>query len=188
MTTTMTTMERLRNEAFTLSQLARAELARDLLTSLEREDSVDDDTYNGAGAGVRGGACCYLLGAGLVHRDRLAAAVETHDVRRAVERAEHQRDTPVVPEMGDRLGPTPREIQVRDFVGGEHSERVETLGREVHVAVGSRRRRRHEEQVLGLDQCLDCRGDLVERAGHQTPTATADAVVSTAASTARFAW
>ena len=85
-------------------------------------------------------------GAGQHH---LAAAVQAHDVRRALERAEHQADAAVVAQVGDRLRAAAGQVEVRHLVRAEHRERPgQPLRRHVHVALAARRRRADEEHRL----------------------------------------
>jgi hypothetical protein len=78
--------------------------------------------------------------------------MEPDDLRWTIKCAEHPDEPPVLAHVGERLGAAPHEIQVRDRALVDHPQRVEPLRRRVDVPAGSGRRRRHEEDVLRLDE------------------------------------
>jgi hypothetical protein len=84
--------------------------------------------------------------------DDLPAAVQAQDPRRALERAQHHDDAPVLAQVGDRLGAAAHEVEVRDRVVVEHPQRADrALGRDVDVPVAVERRGADEEQGLARD-------------------------------------
>src|SRR4051794_22702687 len=104
---------------------------------------------------------------GVVRRHELAAAVEAHDPRRAVEGAEHDADAAVVPQVGDRLRTTADVVVVLDRPLVDDPERADRpLRRDVHVAA-ARRRRRDEEQALPTDPVRQLRVDALEDLSHR---------------------
>ena len=106
-------------------------------------------------------------------RDR-RAAVQPHDPRRPVERAEHHDDAPVLARVRDRLGAAPDEVEVRDLARPEDAEPAQVaLRRDVDVPVLGERRRRDEEEVLALHPGAELLVDLVVDLAHATRVACA---------------
>src|SRR5262249_24853322 len=72
---------------------------------------------------------------------------------RLAERAEHDRDPAVLPQVRDGLRAAPGQVQVGHGAGPEYRERVTvSLRREVDVTVLPRRGRSYEEHVLSRDK------------------------------------
>ncbi len=96
-----------------------------------------------------------------------SASVQAQDARGAFEGAEQECDPSVLAKMRHRLGTAAGEVEIRDTALIEHAERVESLRREVHVAVGRERRRGHEEDRLALDPLPQLVGDARYDRSHQ---------------------
>ena len=58
---------------------------------------------------------------GVVGPQILASAVQPHDPRRALERAEHHADAPVLAQVGDRLDPAPEQVDVGEAERAQHA-------------------------------------------------------------------
>ena len=85
-----------------------------------------------------------------------AATVEAQDLRRALERAEHDHDASVFAQVRERLGAAPEHVEVRDGLGPGHAQRPDrALRRQVHVTAGGERRGPDEEERLLRDPCAE---------------------------------
>ena len=79
-------------------------------------------------------------------------AVQSQDSRRALERAQHHDDPPVVAQVGDRLGAAADQVEIRERAIVEQPQRPDrALRRDVDVAVAAARRGGDEEHRLALD-------------------------------------
>jgi hypothetical protein len=105
----------------------------------------------------------------VVDENRLGVAVEAHDARRALEGAEHHDDAAVLAEVRDGLDAAAGLVEVGDAARTEDGELAAVaLRRAVDVAVRVERRRRHEEDRLGLDEAGEPLVDLVVDPAHRT--------------------
>ena len=98
-------------------------------------------------------------------RQHRGAAVQPHDPRRTLERAEHDDDAAVLARVRDRLCAAADEVEISNLVRPEDSEPAQVaLWRHVDVAVLGERRRGDEEEMLLLDPAgelvVDLRMDL----------------------------
>lgn len=109
---------------------------------------VDDLTDAGKGTEQR----TQLPPLGLSGTHHPPLAVEAHDPRLLAETAEHQGDAPVLRHVGGGLVAAAGQVQVGDAVGIEQAKTVQTLGREIDVAIIGPGRAGHEVQGLGADE------------------------------------
>ena len=65
--------------------------------------------------------------------------MESHDPRWAVERAEHDRDSPVLVGVRDGFDTAAGEIEVRNPPGTEYPKAAQSFRRHVHVPIGRER-------------------------------------------------
>ena len=68
--------------------------------------------------------------------------------------------------MGGGFVAAAGQVEVGDAVGSQHTEAVESLGREVDVPFGGKRRSRDEKHVLRGDEFCELRGDGVVHFAH----------------------
>jgi hypothetical protein len=84
--------------------------------------------------------------------DDLTLAMQAHDFRWTIERAEHEHDAPVLTKVGNRLDAAPIVIDVADPSRTEHAKCLETLRRQVHMPVSSCWRGSNEKHTLGAKE------------------------------------
>lgn len=74
---------------------------------------------------------------------------EADDAGRAVKGIEHERDAPVLAQMGDGLDAAAGQVLIPDTGGGDDMEGVaHALGRDVHMRLGTQGRGRDPEDFL----------------------------------------
>jgi hypothetical protein len=98
--------------------------------------------------------------------------VQAHDVRPAVERAEHHADAAVLPQVGDGLPRRCGEVEVGERVLVKHLERAaRALRRDVDEPVPGERRGAHEEERLRFDERGELGVDALVDLGHDPTVA-----------------
>ena len=120
-------------------------------------DPSHGDRYDRSGGSLSRELALPLLPFGRGGCDYVALAVETDDLGRPSEGAEHQHDSAVLAEVGDSLRAAARYIQVGDLAGPEYSKAVKALWRSVHVPILGERRRCNKEHVLLVNPAREFR-------------------------------
>ena len=116
-------------------------------------DPLDVDHDHRTGSRLGREAPEELVESRLAEGDHLPGAEQPDDAGRPGEGAEHDHDAAVLLEVGDRLDPAAREVQVRDPAPAENRQGpVVALRRAVDVPGRVEWRGPHEEHRLGLDE------------------------------------
>ena len=92
--------------------------------------------------------------------------VEANDARCTLERAQHEHDPAVLPQVRNRLRAAADIIEIRQRTRVEHAKRIEPFRRQIDVASGAQGRRSHEKHLLSPDECFQTRVDLFECLAH----------------------
>src|SRR5580704_297822 len=89
---------------------------------------------------------------GVVRFDDASAAVQAENIRRTLECAEHQNDSPILFQMSDGLHSIAVEINVGDGGWIEDAKCIQPFRRQVYMAGGIQRGRGHEKDILLFDE------------------------------------
>src|SRR5580704_5116302 len=79
-------------------------------------------------------------------------AIQTKNIRRPLERAKHQNNSPILLQVSDRLHSASVEIQISHGSRPQNAKRVQPLRRKVHMPASIQRRRRHKKYTLRLNK------------------------------------
>ena len=104
----------------------------------------------------------------LANLDDLTAAVQAHDPRWALERAQHDHDPSVLAQVRDRLRATAEQVEVADLLRAEDAQALDRpLGRDVDVTIAAARGSGDEEHPLAADPRRELGVDLLEDLAHR---------------------
>src|SRR5688572_19632079 len=83
----------------------------------------------------------------------VGCAMQPHDLRRSIERAEHEDDATVLTQVGDRFDAAAGEVEIGNLTRAEDAKGIESLWRTVDESAGIERRRCHEKHPLLPEPC-----------------------------------